>query len=111
MHPIGIKGIREVCKLTPRKVVLYLRLLVAGFATRRPGFKLGSGRMGFVVDKVALGRNFSEYFSFSWQFLFHRLLHTHHHLSAGAGTRGSAVGLTTGYGSSNRGVGVRVPVA
>jgi hypothetical protein len=26
--------------------------------------------VGFVVDKVALGQVFSQYFGFSWQFLF-----------------------------------------
>jgi hypothetical protein len=43
--------------------------------------------MGFVVDKVALGQVFSEYFGFPCQFSFHRLLHIHH-LSFGAGTIG-----------------------
>jgi hypothetical protein len=43
--------------------------------------------MGFVVDNVALGQVFSEYFGFPCQFSFHRLLHTHHLLS-GAGTVG-----------------------
>jgi hypothetical protein len=42
----------------------------------------------FGVDKVALGQVFSEYFGFPCQFSFHRLLHTHHHLSSGAGTMG-----------------------
>jgi hypothetical protein len=28
----------------------------------RPGFEPGSGHVGFVVDKVALGQVFSEYF-------------------------------------------------
>jgi hypothetical protein len=41
--------------------------------------------VGFVVDKVALGHVFSEYFGFSCQFSFDRLLHTYH-LSSGAGT-------------------------
>jgi hypothetical protein len=40
-----------------------------------------------VVDKVALGQVFSEYFDFPCQFSFHRLLHTHN-LSSGAGTIG-----------------------
>jgi hypothetical protein len=45
--------------------------------------------MGFVVDKVALGQVFSEYFGFPFQFSFHQLLHIHHHhLSLGAGTTG-----------------------
>jgi hypothetical protein len=44
--------------------------------------------VGFVVDKVALGQVFSEYFGFPCQFSFHRLLHNHPHLSSGAGTIG-----------------------
>jgi hypothetical protein len=44
--------------------------------------------MGFMVDKVALGQVFSEYFDFHSQ-SFHGLLHTHHHpSSSGAGTLG-----------------------
>jgi hypothetical protein len=31
---------------------------------RRPGFEPGSSQVGFVVDKVALGQVFSEYFGF-----------------------------------------------
>jgi hypothetical protein len=44
----------------------------------------------FVVDKVAMGQVFSEYFGFPCQFSFHGLLHTHH-LSSGAGTIGQLV--------------------
>jgi hypothetical protein len=44
--------------------------------------------VGFVVDKLALGDVFSEYFGFLCQNLFHQLLHNHHHLSSGAGTVG-----------------------
>jgi hypothetical protein len=44
--------------------------------------------VGFVVDKVALGQVFSEYFGFPCQSSFHQFLHNHHHLSAGAGTIG-----------------------
>jgi hypothetical protein len=40
--------------------------------------------VGFVVDKVAPGQVFSEYFGFPCQSSFHRLLHNHHHLSSGA---------------------------
>jgi hypothetical protein len=39
-----------------------------------------------MVDKVAMGQVFSEYFGFPCEFLFHLLLHTHHHLPSGAGT-------------------------
>jgi hypothetical protein len=35
---------------------------VAGFQTWRPGFESGSGHAGFVVEKVALGQVFFEYF-------------------------------------------------
>jgi hypothetical protein len=44
-----------------------------------------------VVDKVALGQVFSEYFDFPCQSLFHQFLHNHHHLSSGAGTIGLLV--------------------
>jgi hypothetical protein len=55
------------------------------FQPRRPGFEPSSGHVGFVVDKVALGQVFSDYFSSPCQLSFHRLLHIHH-LSSGAGT-------------------------
>jgi hypothetical protein len=58
--------------------------LVAGFPPRRPR----SGQVGFVVDKVALGQVFSQYFGFPCQSSFHQLLHSHPHLSSGAGTIG-----------------------
>jgi hypothetical protein len=64
----------------------FLRL-VAGFPPRRPGFDPRSGYVGFVVDKVALGQVFSEYFGFPCQSSFHRLLYNHHQ-SSGAGTIG-----------------------
>jgi hypothetical protein len=64
--------------------------LVAGFPPRRPGFEPRSSRVGFVVDKVALGQVFSEYFGFPCQFSFHRLLNNHH-LSSGTGTRSQSV--------------------
>jgi hypothetical protein len=47
--------------------------------------------VGFLADKVALEEVFSEYFGFLCQFLFHRLLHIHHHLSSGAGVVGQLV--------------------
>jgi hypothetical protein len=37
---------------------------------------------------VAVGQVFSEYFGFHCQYAFHLLLHNHHHLSSGAGTKG-----------------------
>jgi hypothetical protein len=44
-----------------------------------------------MVDEMALRKVFSEYFGFTWQFAFHRLLHIHHQLSSGAGTIGQTV--------------------
>jgi hypothetical protein len=45
--------------------------------------------VGFVVDIVALGQVFSEYFGFPCQFSFHQMLHSH--LSSVAGTVGQLV--------------------
>jgi hypothetical protein len=36
-------------------------------------------RVGFVVDKAALGQVFSEYFGFPCQSSFHQFLHHHNH--------------------------------
>jgi hypothetical protein len=52
------------------------------------GFEPGSDHVGFVVDKVALGQVFSEYFGFPCQSSFHELLHNHPPLSSGACTIG-----------------------
>jgi hypothetical protein len=64
--------------------------LVAGFPPRWPGFEPRSGHGEFVVDKVALGQVFSEFFGFPCQFSFHRVLYIHHHLSSGFGTIGQS---------------------
>jgi hypothetical protein len=48
------------------------------------GFDPRSGHVEFVVNKVALGQVFSEYFGFPCQSSSHQLLHNHH-LSSGAG--------------------------
>jgi hypothetical protein len=48
-------------------------------------------RFGFVVDKVALGQVFSEYFGFPYLSSFHQLLHNHHLLSPGSGIIGQSV--------------------
>jgi hypothetical protein len=59
--------------------------LFAGFTPLRPKFEPKSGHVGFVVDKTALWQVFCDYLGFPCQ-SFHRLLHTHHHPSSGAGT-------------------------
>jgi hypothetical protein len=43
------------------------------------------------MDNVTLGQVFSEYFGFPCQFSLHRLFHTRHHLSSGAGRIGQLV--------------------
>jgi hypothetical protein len=50
-----------------------LERLIAGFPPQRPG----SGQVGLVVDKVALGQVVSEYFSFPCQSSFHQILNPH----------------------------------
>jgi hypothetical protein len=47
------------------KAVPWLRSLVVGLSSRRPGFTPGSIHVGFVVEKVALGRGFLRVFRFS----------------------------------------------
>jgi hypothetical protein len=37
----------------------------------------------FVVEKMAVGQLFTDYFHFPCQFSFYRLFHTHRHLSFG----------------------------
>jgi hypothetical protein len=73
-------GMLEIPVCGHHKATPQLKRLVAGFPPRRPG----SGHVGFVVDKVALVKVFSEYFGFPCQFSFHQLLHNHHQLSSGA---------------------------
>jgi hypothetical protein len=63
------------------------RAIAPVLSRRLPGFNPTSGHVVFVVDKVV----FSEYFGFPRHLSFHRLLHTHHHLSSGAGTVGQLV--------------------
>jgi hypothetical protein len=46
--------------------------------------------VGFVLDKMGLGQVFLRVLRFPCQFLFHRLLHTHHP-SSGVGTIGQLV--------------------
>jgi hypothetical protein len=60
-------------------------LAIAQAVSRRLGFQPRSGHVGFMLDKVALGKVFSEYFGFSYQLLLRQILHNHH-LSSGAGT-------------------------
>jgi hypothetical protein len=49
------------------------------FPPLRPGFELRSYRVGFVVDKMALGQVFSEYVGCPYQLSLHRLFHIIYH--------------------------------
>jgi hypothetical protein len=60
------------------------------FPTATAWFEPRSGHVGFVMDKVAMGQVFSQYFGFPCQFSFHLLLHINH-LPSGAGTTGQLV--------------------
>jgi hypothetical protein len=53
------------------RAVLWLRWLVAGLSTRRPGFDPRSVHVGFVVDKVALGQVFLRVVGFLLSISFH----------------------------------------
>jgi hypothetical protein len=59
------------CNMDPLAVP-WLRRLVADLSSRRPGFALESVQVGFVVDKVALGLVFSDFFAFPLPLSFHR---------------------------------------
>jgi hypothetical protein len=77
-----LKGAIVVClkisvKYTEKNGRAVAQRLDAGFPPWRPGFAYGQ-RVGFVLDKAALGQVFSEYFGFPCQSL-HRLLHYHNH--------------------------------
>jgi hypothetical protein len=74
---------------------------IAQAVSRRLGFEPKSGHVGFVVDKVAVGQVFSEYFRFPCQFLFHRLPHIHHHLSSVADNNSSIGGRHTKWTRSH----------
>jgi hypothetical protein len=57
------------------KAVPWLRRLVIGLSQGRPGFDYRLGHVEFVVAKVALGADFSDYFGFPCQLSFQQLLH------------------------------------
>jgi hypothetical protein len=90
-HNISESRPASVIRCKGERKTPWLRRLVAGFPPRRPGFNSRSEHVGFVVDNVAPGQVFSEYFGFPCQFSFHPLLHIPHHLSSGAGTIGQTV--------------------
>jgi hypothetical protein len=75
----------EVCGLENNEGRVVAKA-VTSVGPRRLWFEPRSVHMGFLVDKVALGRVSSAYFGFFYEISFHRLLYTHHHPSSWAGT-------------------------
>jgi hypothetical protein len=61
---------RKVRILSKNEGRALAQLLVAGFQPRQPRFEPRSVHVEFVVEKVALGQLFSEYFGFPCQFSF-----------------------------------------
>jgi hypothetical protein len=60
--------------LRPKSAATCLKMLIVGLQTWRPGFYFRSGHMGYQVNGVVLGRYFSEYVSFPFQFSLHQQL-------------------------------------
>jgi hypothetical protein len=52
-------------------------LLTMGYTDRGGPVRVRAEHVGFVVEKVALGQVFSEYFGFPCQSSFHQILHHH----------------------------------
>jgi hypothetical protein len=77
------------CVTSPRKAAPYLRLLVAGFPLRLPGFELQASHVGFVVDSVALGQVSLRVLRFPLPILIPPT--APHSSSSGAGTIGQLV--------------------
>jgi hypothetical protein len=76
-----------LCSCLGRAIVEAVSRWLPTAATR---VQTGSSHVRFMVDKVALGQIFSEYFGSPCQSSFHQFLHSHHHLSSGAGTIASS---------------------
>jgi hypothetical protein len=78
-----------IFEVTTCKGCATAQMLVAGFKLQKPSFDPRSGHVRSVVNKVALGQVFSEYFGFPCQFFYHQMLHTH--LSSRGDTTGQLV--------------------
>jgi hypothetical protein len=68
-----------VNKKEMERTVSWLRWLVTGLSQQSPGFVTGTILVGFVVDSVALGKVFSEFFGLPCQYystvVFHTILY------------------------------------
>jgi hypothetical protein len=77
LSPVNlVRHIRELSFQNWSEIFWWLRLLVASFPPRRSRFEPRLGNVGFMVDKVALGQVFYQYFSFLCQFSLRQLFHT-----------------------------------
>jgi hypothetical protein len=65
------------------------RAIAQGISRWLPTAAARGPQLGFVVDKVVLGRVFSEYFGFPCQSSFHQIHHHHNH--PGQATIGQSV--------------------
>jgi hypothetical protein len=66
-----------VNKKEMERTVSWLRRLVTGLSQQSPGFVPGTFLVGFVVDSVALGQVFSEFFGLPCQYYSTVVIHTH----------------------------------
>jgi hypothetical protein len=64
-------------------IIMIIIILAIIIPPLRPEFDPRSRHVGSVVDRVAPGQLFSEYFDFPCQFIFYQLLHAHHQSGAG----------------------------
>jgi hypothetical protein len=74
--------------------------LVAGLSLRRPKFDPVSGRVGFVVDEVALGQDFFRVFRFSHVSFIPPVLHYTEKSSSSQGFTTSLQGCGASVASS-----------
>jgi hypothetical protein len=83
MKTAGGRYVTETLKLLWQHTRTVGRALAQAVSRWRPiaaaRVRARSGHVGFVVDKVALGQVFSEYFGFFYQSSFHEILHPHTH--------------------------------
>jgi hypothetical protein len=86
MCPIPVNTLATVAGMLARRTQICLQANGGHFAAIVPFFmyQMAAPLVGFVVDKVALGRVLSEYFGFPCQIL-------HHHNHPGQATIGQTV--------------------
>jgi hypothetical protein len=78
---MGVGGSSETLVLLPNYISVRARSKAIGYwlPTAAARVRAWSAHVGFVVDKVALGQVFSEYFGLLCQSSIHQILHPHNH--------------------------------